>query len=186
MANGNTNTPAFERVLSNMSDRERQLVGLLAVTFVVLVFGGGLWWASSKLDGMERSVRESRTTLAQIQALETQYKAAESTQRQAEMRLRTNKTSLFSLLQQSAGQLGLTLNDLNERKTPVKNSEVVEVSVEVNLKEVSIDKFNTFLEKIEGASSKSLVKVLKLKVKTRYDNPELLDVTMTVATWKTS
>jgi len=186
MANGSSITPALERVLSNMSDRERQLVALLAVTFVVLVLGGGIWWASGKLDGMEHRVREARSTLKQIQALETQYKEAESKERQAEMRLRTNNTSLFSLLQKSAGQLGLTLNDLNERKTPVKGTEITEVSVEVNLKQVSIDKLNTFLEKIEGVSSKSLVKVLKLKVKTRYDDPELLDVNMTVATWKTS
>jgi CHASE3 domain sensor protein len=187
MANGGTQTPFLDRALANMSEREKRLVGLLAGTFVVLVLGGGMWWASSKLDGMERRVKEMRGTLAQIEALESQYKSAENTERQAEMRLRTNNTSLFSLLQKSAGQLGLTLNDLQERKQPVKgNDAITEVSVEVNLKQVSIDKLNTFLEKIEGKSSKGLVKVLKLKVKTRFDDAELLDVSMTVSTWKTS
>lgn len=185
MATGNTLAPMIERTLANMSERERRLVGLLAAVFVLLVVGGGMWWASSTLDGMQRRVSDMRDTLGQIQALEAQYKAAETRERQAEMRLRTNKTSLFSLLQKSAGQLGLTLNDLNERKTPMKNSDVTEVSVEVNLKQVSIDKFNTFLEKIEGKSSKGLVKVMKMKVKTRFDDPELLDVNMTVSTWST-
>src|SRR5690606_1682377 len=119
----------------------------------------GVWWATGALDDKEHRVREMRGVLTQIQSLEAQYKAAELAERQAEMRLRTNNTSLFSLLQQSAQQLGLTLNDLNERKSPANESgDITEVSVEVNLKEVSIDKLNTFLEKIEGKSSSGLVK----------------------------
>ena len=47
-----------------------------------------------------------------------------------------------------------------------------------------LGKLNTFLEKIEGKSSNGLVKIMKLKVKTRYDNAELLDVGMTVSTWQ--
>jgi hypothetical protein len=176
----------LSQAMTRMTDRERRLVALLVGTFLVLVVGGSIYWASGRLSAKERRVKDMRTTIAQITAMETEYREAEGKQRQAEMKLKTNNTSLFSLLQKSAGQLGLTLNDLNERKTPVKDTDIVEVSVEVNLKEVSIDKLNTFLEKVEGKSSSGLVKVLKLKVKTRYDNPELLDVNMTVATWKAS
>lgn len=171
--------------LQSMSDRERKLTLLLAVAVAVFIVGGGVWWATDALAAKERRVKGMREVLTQIQSLEAQYKAAEQAERQAEMRLRTNRTSLFSLLQEAAGQLGLTLNDLNERRTPANESgDITEVSVEVNLKEVSIDKLNTFLEKIEGKSSNGLVKIMKLKVKTRYDNPELLDVGMTVSTWQ--
>lgn len=184
----NVNLPSqLTVVLSGMNDRERKLVLLLASAFVLVFVGGGIFWASGALDGKERRVREMRTTLTQIQSLEAQYKATELAERQAELRLKTNNTSLFSLLQSSAQQLGLTLNDLNERKSPASDSgEITEVSVEVNLKEVSIDKLNTFLEKIEGKTSTGLVKIMKLKVKTRYDNAELLDVNMTVSTWQSS
>jgi len=85
-----------------------------------------------------------------------------------------------------AQELGLTLNDLNERRTPIKESGIDEISVDVNLKQMSIDKLDAFLEKIEDGKYGGMVKVLKIKVKTRYDNPELLDVTMKVATYKPS
>lgn len=171
--------------LAGLNDRERRLVLMLACAVLVFFVGGGVWWATGALAAKERRVRDMREVLTQIQSLESQYKAAEQAERQAEMRLRTNNTSLFSLLQEAAGQLGLTLNDLNERRTPANEAgDITEVSVEVNLKEVSIDKLNTFLEKIEGKTSSGLVKIMKLKVKTRYDNPELLDVGMTVSTWQ--
>lgn len=171
--------------LDGLNDRERRLVLALVVVFLVLSVGGGMWWAQSRLDAKERRVKDMRSTLEQIASLEARYKSAEQAERQAEMRLRTNNVSLFSLLQKSAQELDLTLNDLNERKTAVKDTErISEVSVDVNLKEVSIDRLHSFLEKIEGKSSNGLVKIMKLKMKTRYDNPELLDVSMTVATWK--
>lgn len=172
--------------LSRMSDRERKLVGLTGAVAALLLFGGAFLWVDKTLDGKARRVRDLNESLQQVLALEGQYKAAEARDRQNAMRLRTNNVSLFSLLQTAAGQLGLTLNDLNERKVPLKNGDIEEVSVEVNLKQVSIDKLNLFLEKIEGKSSGGLVKIVKLKVKTRHDNPELLDVNMTVATWKAS
>ena len=172
--------------LARMSDRERKLVGLTGAVAAVLLFGGTLLWVDGHLDKKARRVRGLNESLAQIMALEGQYQEAEARDRQNAMRLRTNNVSLFSLLQQAAGQLGLVLNDLNERQVPMKDGKVTEVSVEVNLKQVSIDKLNLFLEKIEGKSSGGLVKILKLKVKTRHDNPELLDVNMAVATWKAS
>jgi multidrug efflux pump subunit AcrB len=174
-------TGTFDR----LSERERRLVLALAAAFFVLAIGGSIWWASARLEAKQRRVKDMRATLEQMASLEAQYKAAEQAERQAEMRLRTNNVSIFSLLQKAAQELNLTLNDLNERKTPVKDTErISEISVDVNLKEVSIDRLHSFLEKIEGQSSSGLVKIMKLKVKTRYDNPEMLDVSMTVATWK--
>lgn len=184
-----TNAGSFSGVmgaLSRMSDRERKLVGLTGIVAALMIFGGAFWWVDKTLDGKARRVKEMNETLQQVLALEGQYKEAEARERQNATRLRTNRVSLFSELQKAAGQLGLTLNDLNERQVPVKDSSITEVSVEVNLKQVSIDKLNLFLEKIEGKSSGGLVKILKLKVKTRHDDPELLDVNMTVATWKAS
>lgn len=180
-------TTRLSIMLAGMSERERRLVALLVVALAVFVIGGAGYWGSSALSARERRVRDMRESLSQIRSLEAQYKAKEQDERQAQLRLKSNNASLFSLLQQAAGELGLTLNDLNERRTPVGGqSEITEVSVEVNLKEVSIDKLNTFLQRIEGQGSTGLVKIMKLKVKTRYDNAELLDVNMSVSTWQAS
>ena len=56
----------------------------------------------------------------------------------------------------------------------------------MNLKSLSVDKLTQFLEEIEGADKSGLIKITKLKVKTRHDAEDLRDVTLTVATWKKS
>ena len=91
-----------------------------------------------------------------------------------------------AVLQKNAGEVGIALNDLNERRTPVKDTEVTEVSVDLSLKELSVDKLDNLLEKIEGRRSDGVVKVTKLRVKTRFDHPEMLETGMTVSTWKSS
>lgn len=171
---------AFQR----LSEREKRLVTLTAVVAIVFVVGGGTWGASGALESKQKRVQARSEQIAQLEALRERYQDAEQQEKRAAQRVKSNNVSLFSLLQKTAGELGLQLNDLNERKLPVKDSDLVEVSVEVNLKEVSIDKLNSFLEKIEGRRRDGIVKVQKLKVKTRFDNPEMLEVNMTVATWK--
>lgn len=172
---------------SRLSDRERRLVLLTVSVALILFVLGGAYFVSSSLDSKRKRVELRREQLEQILSREGKYNAAAKREKRDAARLRGNNISLFSLLQKSAGELGLALNDLNERKSPLRNNtDITEVSVDVNLKKVSVDKFNALLEKIEGPASKGLVKVLKLKVSTRHDNDELLDVKMTVATWKTS
>lgn len=167
-----------------LSERERRLVLLTGVVAIVFFVGGGSWAASGALEAKEKRVKAKQEQIDQILSLRERYQEAEQNEKRAASRVKSNTTSLFSLLQKTAGELGLQLNDLNERKMPVKDTDLVEVSVDVNLKEVSIDKLNAFLEKIEGKRRDGVVKVQKLKVKTRFDAPDLLEVSMTVATWK--
>jgi hypothetical protein len=167
-----------------LTERERLLVLVTAAVAAIFVFGGSVLWASSGLEKREKRIKLRNEQLSQILALEGTYKQAKSAIAAEERRLKGNKVSLFSLCNKAANEIGLTLNDLNERKKPVRDTNLEEISVEVNLKSLTMDKLTSFLEAIEGKKAGGLVKVVKLKVKTRFDNPDLLDVQMTVATWK--
>jgi multidrug efflux pump subunit AcrB len=167
-----------------LSERERRLVVVCGAALVVFFVGGGSFLASSAFDAREKRVVAKQQQLDQILSLRERYQEAEQNEKRAASRVKSNNVSLFSLLQKTAGDLSLQLNDLNERKVPVKDTELVEVSVDVTLKEISIDKLNSFLEKIEGPRRDGIVKVQKLKVKTRFDQPDMLEVSMTVSTWK--
>jgi cell division protein FtsX len=176
---------ALGAALARMSDRERKLVMLTASVAVLLVVVGLGWSLSSSITKREKGIASRKEEIAQLKALRGEYEAATARQKAAENRIKqAASTSLFTLMQKAAGEVGLPLADLNERRLPVKDSDLTEVTVDVNLKEISIDKLVTLLEKIEGKTSAGVVKVTKLKAKTRLDNPDMLEVGLTVSTWR--
>jgi hypothetical protein len=175
----------LQGALAKMSDRERRLVFLTAGVAVVLVIVGLGWSISGAIRSREKGIANRKGEIAQLEALRAEYDAATARQKAAEARIKTaTQTSLFTLMQKAASEVGLSLSDLNERRLPVKDSDLTEVTVEVNLKEISIDKLVTLLEKIEGKTSAGVVKVTKLKTKTRLDAPDMLEVNLTVSTWR--
>lgn len=181
-------SPASSRVaaaLQKMTERERRLVFLTAgVAAALAVFSVG-WFISGSIETREKQIKNHTEEIAQLEALRSDYDAAVARQKAAEARINTAaSTSLFSLLQKAAAETGLALTDLNERRLPVKDSDLTEVTVDVTLKEITVDKLVTLLSKIEGPTAGGIVKVQKLKVKTRFDNPELLEASLTVSTWK--
>lgn len=183
-----SDTPSTSRLgqaLSKMTDRERKLVLLTAGVAVVLVVVGIGFLISGAIDKRQKRITIRKDEIAQIEALRADYDAAVQRQKSAENRIKSaSSTSLFSLLQKSAAEVGLSLADLQERRLPVKDSDLTEVTVDVNLKEITVDKLVTLLEKIEGRNAGGVIKVTKLKVKTRFDNPEILEASLTVSTWK--
>lgn len=187
MASASSLSARIGAALARMSERERRLVlltGFVAITLAVL---GGVALVSSMLEKREKLVALRRDEIGQLETLRAKYEEAVAAETRANQRIKSNSASLFSLMQKAAGEVGLSLNDLNERRTPVKDMpDLNEVTVDVTLKDISVDKLNTLLEKIEGKRNDGIVKVTKLKVKTRFDNPEMLEATMTVSTWKST
>lgn len=174
-------TLRFER----LSDREKKMTAILLITLVVFIVGGSLYWVSSSAISSSKQIGLAEKRFLQINSLKGQYVAAKKIAEAQEKRFKTNKISLFSLIQNSATRYGLSLHDLNERKEPIDKSNLMEVSVVVNLKEVSVDRLTAFIQALEESEGK-MVKIIKLKIKSRYDKSNLLDVQMTVATWKTA
>lgn len=169
---------------AGLSSREQRLVLITVIVSIFFVFGGGFLWLQSSLQKKEKQIKAQKEQLEQILSLESEFLASKKKQKEQANKLQGKNISLFSLLQTSASELGLSLKDLNEKKTPLKDTELIQVSVEVNLKEVSIDKLTSFLKSVESKEGKDLVKVTRLKTKTRFDNDQLLDVRMTVSTWR--
>jgi type II secretory pathway component PulM len=167
-----------------LSERERVMVTVLAVVLLVAAAAGVTFLVGKRLDRAERRLQERREQLSTIEGLEGRFRQTGQEQAATKARLQRNPVQLFSLLQKSAGELGLKLDNLNERRSPIKEAGVDEVSVDVTLKDVSITKLSKFMEKMEGPPNTGLVKVTKLKVKTGFQNEDLLDVTMTVSTYR--
>jgi hypothetical protein len=185
MADNPASSSAIAAAFQRMTDRERKLVMLTASVAVVLVVAGLGWSLSSSLSRREKGIATRKEEIAVLESLRGDYEAAVARQQQAESRIKSAATtSLFTLMQKAAGDVGLPLSDLNERRIPVKDSDLTEITVDVTLKDISIDKLVTLLENIEGKNTSGVVKVTKLKVKTRLEAPDMLEVNLTVSTWR--
>ncbi len=183
-----SDSPAASRIaaaLQKMTERERRLVFVTVGVAAVLGVVGAGWLVSGAIGKRERQIQNRKDEIVQLEALHADYDAAVARQKAAETRIKTAaSTSLSSLLTKSTAEVGLALSDLNERRLPIKDSELTEVTADVTFKEITVDKLVTLLEKIEGRSAGGVVKVQKLKVKSRFDNPEVLEASLTVSTWK--
>lgn len=179
-----TNLP---QVFARLSEREKRLVIITSVVAIVFLGFLGVTALNAAVESRGKRVAMRQDELAQLDVLRERYRDAEENEKKSAAQIRSNSQSLFTVVQKAATEVGLPVPDLQERRTPVKDSaDVQEVSVDVNVKEISVDKLTTLLEKIEGKRSDGVVKVTKLKVKTRFDNPEMLEVSLTVSTWRSS
>jgi type II secretory pathway component PulM len=180
-------TNRMGQAFARLSEREKRLVLITSAVAIVIVVFLGVTLLDSALDKRQKRVAQRRDEIKQLDDLRGKYEDAVQAEKKSAARIRNNTSSLFSLMQKAASDVGLTLTDLNETRVPVKdNPDLSEVSVVLNLKEISVDKLTTLLEKIEGPRNDGVVKVTKMKVKTRFDNPEMLEANLTVATWRSS
>jgi hypothetical protein len=176
---------AFTRWYDALSERERRLVTILFSSVFLILVCSTIFLAMNKLNTRRAELVRNKERYEQVKALESEYLKAKEENERAMMQIRENDVSLFTFIQGITTRFGISVKDLNEQKRPLAKSNIVEISVRLNLTKLSIDRASAILEAIE-TSDNNLVKVTRLKVNKRFDEPDLLDLQMTVSTWKSS
>ena len=171
----------FER----LSDRERKMSVLFLVVALIVVVGGGLYWIIDNGNQLRNSIEAMETGLEKINRLKDPYVNLQS----RKARFENNRiTNLRSFIDSKAKSLGLPTNALAEAKDVAMEKITPEnLKLEVakfSIGRVSIDMLTAFLQSIEGSERDGAVKVTQLKVTVSDGAPDLLDASMTVATWK--
>lgn len=174
------------RWYDGLSDRERRLLTIFfACLFILLVFST-VFLAINKISSKRADLARNKEVFAEVKALESEYLQAKEKNERALMNIKGNDVSLFTYIQGITNRLGLSVKDLNEQKRPLAKTGMVEISVRVNLSKLSIDKVSALLEAITTSEEGELVKVTRLKINKRFDEPDLLELQMTVSTWKSA
>ncbi len=170
-----------EAWLSRLAPRERVMVsaaGGAVVLFVILLVGTGI---SRSISAREARIEEKTRLLAQIGKLTQGYRQVQAERAALESRLKGPPVALMSFVAQTGQQLGVEVNDLRPG-TPGGSEGVSEESVEVSLARIDLPKLARLLEGLERGPG--VVKVRRLRVTTRSDDPQLVDVTLLVATYR--
>ena len=172
--------------LSASTPREKRLLATAAggmLVFIVLI-----GWASfsSSIRKAQASLDEKRDDFEKISRLSAGYGAQEQERQLLEARLRQSPPALMSFVDTASRNAGVEVGGMSDRGVVAggQAGKPKEMSVEVNLGKVPLDKLVKLLQDIEH--SPGVVRVRRLRVRKSFENKDLLDVSLSVSAWQGS
>lgn len=165
-----------------LSPRERILT-LVASVFI----GGGLLFGAlispllSSQGRYQNLAERQRENLQQLRELAMEYLALERSLEEMEVSMARTRTgtSLLAAMEGEAKKLGLA-DKITSMKPLSRNLEsgMVETSVELKIEKINLAEITGFLKAVEGTDL--MARTARLRLKTRFDDPQLLDATILV------
>src|SRR5512136_3426898 len=170
-----------EAFLSRLSPRERVMVSAAAVAVAAFVLFLATTGISRSLSARESRIAQKTQMLSQLGKLTAGYRQAQAERQALEARLKGPPLQLMSFVSQTGAQAGVEVNDLRPG-TPSTSEGLTEESVEVNLARIDLPRLARLVDALERGPG--VVKVRRLRVATRNDDPSLVDVTLQVSAWQ--
>ena len=168
----------------DLSDRERLLLSgagtIFAVLAIYLLAISPFLTASSRAN----ELAESRgTQLRATVEMRRQYDAIQGRLTLVDDRIQKNKNqrNMLTLLESLATKSAAKVESMQERRGGANDS-YLEKKVEVSLKNVTLEQTVNYLHSIESADQ--LFTIKSMRIRTRSDNSQLLDVTFTVSSFE--
>jgi general secretion pathway protein M len=172
----------MQAFLDRMSTREKVVVGLaLVLAAAVMIWGIVLDPLAERARLYEDRAGREALKYESFLELREEYLAVRSAMDRLQRQLtdRDSDASLLSRIEGAARRLGLS-----ERITSMKpyNSELdsgmIESSVEIRMEKMELGGLVQFLEAVEKGETG--IQTGRLRIKSRFDDPQLLDVTIQV------
>jgi type II secretory pathway component PulM len=169
--------------LDNLSQRERLLVlaasGAFLIFLVIVAVVNPLLSASSRAT---RRVEAAEEELRAVQMLRSRYDEVDARLASVEQRIRSGpRGEIFTTLESLARASAVTVDSMEPRTAPASD-DYRETKVQVVLRGVTLAQTVNYLQRIESAPQ--LLSVKSLRIRTRSDKPELLDVNFTVSSFE--
>jgi Tfp pilus assembly protein PilO len=165
-----------------LSARERTMLSALAATFAVMVMIIGGFLVTDGLATLEEHNADARQALRDLETQRDGYLRAKAKAAQLETRMGKTPVQLQGFLEQVGKEVGVEIPESDEQAAqPSGKSQFVERSVTLRLKQVTLENLTKFMRGIE--TGPNLVVITELKINTRDDKHQDLEVEMTVTTY---
>lgn len=167
-------------------DRERHLKPLLALGLAVIL-ACGVWAYTSydqALTHLERKTASARNELQQLRDSLQEYRSLEAELKTSGGTGSSNSgRNLISTVENATQQIGARSQLLYVRPQPDKTrDETVEEGVEIRLEKLQLHQLVELLYQFKQANQG--LRVSQLRVRTGFENPELLDAVMILSRFK--
>ena len=171
-----------EAWLGTLSQRERLLVAAAALAVALFVVWIAAYKIGNGLSGRETSIEQKTKVLSQVGKLAEGYRKRQAERQSLEARLKGAPVQLMSHISQTGATLGIQVNDLRPTGTPSEEGNLREESVEVNLVRIELQRVGLLVQSLERGAG--VVKVRRIRITTRSDDPMLVDATLVVSTYQ--
>ncbi len=171
-----------------ITSRERLYLIIGGISLVGLLFYGVYSSGASYLDrmkGLDRLIRQKQEALTTLDQIRREYVRIKNKTDSLDERIRKDQGnfSLLSFLESLAGTADVRPRIAYMRpQTTAMVDQYRETSVEMKIENVTLDQAVRFLSAIEEAPH--VLKIKNLHFRTRYANPQFLDVTFLVSTYE--
>jgi general secretion pathway protein M len=171
-----------EAWIATLSARERLMVTAAALAVALFTVWLVAHQIGSGISAREARIEQKTKVLSQIGKLAEGYRRREAERQAVEARLKGVPVQLMSHISQAGATLGIQVNDLRPTGAPTEAEGLREESVEVNLARIDLSRLAQLLQSLERGAG--VVKVRRIRVTTRADDPALVDATLVVSTYQ--
>jgi type II secretory pathway component PulM len=170
---------AFE----GLAPRERLLVLAAAASFAVaLLLLAVVMPIVRAADAATSRVEAADQELEAVRRLRREYDEVHGRLAAVEDRIRNGpRGEIFTTLEKLARESAVQVDSMEPRTTPASDA-YRETKVQVGLKGVTLAQLVNYLHRIDSAEQ--VLSIKSLRIRTRKDKPELLDVTFTVSSFE--
>jgi general secretion pathway protein M len=173
---------ALESWVGSLNPRERVLVTAAALAVAVFTVWLVSMQVGSAMRAREERIGQKTRVLLQFGKLADGYRQRQAERGALEARLRAQPVPLMSHISKSGEALGIQVNDLRPTGAPTELEGLREESVEVNLARIDLPRLAQLLQTLERSAG--VVKVRRIRLSTRQDDPALVDVVLVVSTYQ--
>ncbi len=175
----------LRNTLEGMSARDRALLYLMVIFFILVGLGLGTMGVRSHLGRLEETLDTRRGQLTMVREMAVEY--ADGTEQLAEVeeKLRTHRsTTLSAFLEKSADKVQIrdSLKQVKERSSTTLES-LEEKQYTAQLRPVTLEQLVGFLYEVETSGYPLLIKTLTAKTIT-ISGVKNLDVTLDISAYK--
>lgn len=167
----------------SLAPRERLLISAVALLVALAVAWFGV--VQRMLDYRSRAderVAVAERQLEVLQRLREEFEEVNGRLSSVEQRIASGESgNLRTTLETLASRAAVKIESMEPQASPASDR-YRETKVEVGLKQVTLPQTVRYLHEIESTSQ--VLSVKTLRIRTRSDNPELLDVTFTVSSFE--
>jgi general secretion pathway protein M len=173
----------LQLAFANLSSRERiLLMAVGSLLIIMLIYFGGVQTLVGFREGAENRLVRAEQQLFVMSRMRREYDDVYDRLTAVEKRITSGKRPNLRTTLESLAKTALVKIESMEPQSTPSNESYRETKVEVDLKSITLAQTVRYLHQIETANE--VLSVKSLRMRTRRDNPEMLDVTFTVSTFE--